>query len=185
MPTQWADTMSINPPMYTLRSWWLWLVRAAPGREGGRTQEWTQTPRPCNDENVLRNDVRWGGGGGGGGQQPVRPWRSLVVRLRALDRATDDDYCHNYPGANQAQTLWPLWQWWNDRSNTIKDVALQGWSMAVWWCQPPALPSGCTASPNSGLDQNRVRVKKKKIPKVGGIQTLHPPPCYMHTIANL
>ena len=86
---------SINPPMYTLRSQWLWLVRTAPDKEGGRTQEWAQTLR-------LRNDA-WGGGG----QQLVRLRRSWVVRLRALDRATDNDYCHL--GANQAQTLWPLW----------------------------------------------------------------------------
>ena len=31
--------------------------------------------------------------------------------LRLLDRAADHDYCHNYPGVDQAWELWHLWCW--------------------------------------------------------------------------
>ena len=31
--------------------------------------------------------------------------------LRLLDRAADHDYCHNYPGVEQAWELWHLWHW--------------------------------------------------------------------------
>ena len=41
--------------------------------------------------------------------------------LRLPDRTADHDYCHNYPGVDQAWELWHLWCWSSNYSNTLKD----------------------------------------------------------------
>ena len=142
MPTQRADTTSLHQSPYVCSKISMALTgQSCPrqgrrqeqwdwGRHESRTQEWAQTLRQL----VLCNDGRWGWRGGG--QQLVRPWRSLVARQHALDWATDNDYCHNYPGANQAQTLWPLWH-----SVKWSEQYYQGCSLARMKCGCMMMPA--------------------------------------------